>query len=85
MQVGQRLLQKNEGHWKYTVEESGDARSIELEVDVGPYLDTSLIRADVQPLFVRLLIKVYGTCSLSGDIIWKMLVLQLAENPAKPL
>ncbi len=28
-----------------------------LQVDVGKYLDTSLIKADVQPTFVRLLIK----------------------------
>ena len=66
--MGQRLLQKNEGHWKYTLGESSNESSIELEVDVGPYLDTSLIRADVQPLFVRLLIKVCGICLLHDDV-----------------
>ena len=74
--MGQRLLQKNEGHWKYTLDESSNESSIELEVDVGPYLDTSLIRADVQPLFVRLLIKVWHSssawrCFISGMWILK--------------
>jgi len=58
LQEGERVLQKNEGHWQYTLEESSDGCCIELEVDVGPYLDTSLIKADVQPLHARLLIKV---------------------------
>lgn len=31
--------------------------SIQLEVAVGRYVDTSLIKADVRPAFVRLLIK----------------------------
>lgn len=66
--MGQRLLQKNEGHWKYTLGESSNESSIELEVDVGPYLDTSLIRADVQPLFVRLLIRVCGIRLLHDDV-----------------
>ena len=66
--MGQRLLQKNEGHWKYTLGESSNESSIELEVEVGPYLDTSLIRADVQPLFVRLLIKVWGIRLLHDDV-----------------
>lgn len=34
-----------------------DEKAIVLEVDVGRFMDTSLIKADVQPLFVRLLIK----------------------------
>ena len=51
------MLQKNEGQWRYTLDESSDGQCIELKVDVGPYLDTSLIQADVQPLHVRLLIK----------------------------
>ena len=32
-------------------------RSVVLDVPVGRYLDTSLIKADVQPTYVRLLIK----------------------------
>ncbi len=54
------MLQKNEGQWQYTLDETSDGSYIELSVDVGPYLDTSLIKADVQPLHVRLLIKVCG-------------------------
>ncbi len=60
MQAGERVLQKNEGQWQYTLDETSDGQCIELSVDVGPYLDTSLIKADVQPCYVRLLIKVCG-------------------------
>ncbi len=52
------ILQKNEGTWEYTLEESTDGNDIELDVAVGRFLDSSLIKADVQPLYVRLLIKV---------------------------
>ena len=53
-------MQKNEGQWQYTLDETRDGQCIELSVTVGPYLDTSLIKADVQPAYVRLLIKVCG-------------------------
>ena len=75
LQEGERVLQKNEGEWQYTLEESSDGCCIELEVDVGPYLDTSLIKADVQPLYARLLIKVCRLISL--------LQLLCASNDAK--
>ena len=39
------------------MDESDDRRSIVLEVALGKYVDTSLIKADVQPGYVRLLIK----------------------------
>ena len=58
------MLQKNEGQWQYTLDESSDGRCIELAVDVGPYLDTSLIKADVRPHHIRLLIKVRGSMLL---------------------
>lgn len=61
------MLQKNEGHWQYTLDETSDGQCIELAVDVGAYLDTSLIKADVQPLHVRLLIK---ACSISPLSSW---------------
>ena len=48
--------QCNEGKWEYSLQEDGDA--VVLDVAVGRYLDSSLIRADVQPGLVRLLIKV---------------------------
>ncbi|KAK9906468.1 hypothetical protein WJX75_002442 [Coccomyxa subellipsoidea] len=54
---GAPLLQKNEGQWEFTLEESRDGLSIHLDVEVGRFLDSSLIKADVQPRHVRLLIK----------------------------
>ncbi len=54
------MLQKNEGQWQYTLDESSDGRCVELAVDVGPYLDTSLIKADVQPL----------SCSAADQGVW---------------
>ena len=50
-------MQKNEGQWQFSLDDSSDGRSIEFAVAVCRYLDTSLIRADVQPRFVRLLIQ----------------------------
>lgn len=58
IQKGDPLFQKNEGRWEFTLEESKDGKDIELDVAVGRFLDSSLIKADVQPLYVRLLIKV---------------------------
>eukprot|EP00877_Chromochloris_zofingiensis_P015031 jgi/Chrzof1/9782/Cz04g15170.t1 len=54
---GDRFMQRNEGKWDFTLQESDDRLSIVLDVAVGKYLDTSLIQADVQPKYVRLLIK----------------------------
>ena len=39
---------KNEGGYDFSLEESEDGSEIVLEVDVGKFLDTSLIKADVQ-------------------------------------
>lgn len=61
LQEGVPLFQKNEGRWEFTLEESKDGKDIELDVAVGRFLDSSLIKADVQPLYVRLLIKVRFT------------------------
>ena len=57
VQEGDRIMQKNEGQWQFSLDDSSDGRSIEFAVAVCRYLDTSLIRADVQPRFVRLLIQ----------------------------
>ena len=57
LQEGDRVMQKNEGQWHFSLDESSNGRSIELAIAVCRYLDTSLIRADVQPHFVRLLIQ----------------------------
>eukprot|EP00873_Tetraselmis_striata_P023990 jgi/Tetstr1/444254/TSEL_032147.t1 len=54
---GERVWQKNEGDWAWAINESEDGAEITLEVKVGKYMDTSLIKADVQPHFIRLLIK----------------------------
>lgn len=45
------------GKWEYTLGESADGRSVQLDVAFGRYLDTSAIQADVQPTCVRLLVK----------------------------
>ena len=57
VQEGDRVMQKNEGQWQFSLDDSSDGRSIEFAVAICRYLDTSLIRADVQPRFIRLLIQ----------------------------
>ena len=57
LKEGERIMQKNEGQWDFSLEEDDRGKSIVLEVDVGKFLDTSLIKVDVQPTFIRLLIK----------------------------
>ena len=59
LQDGERVMQKNEGGWDFSLEESADGRAIQLDIAVGRFLDTSLIKADVQPNHVRLLIKAW--------------------------
>jgi hypothetical protein len=46
-------MQRNDGRWDFSIEESEDGSAIVLEVDVGKFLDTSLIKADVQPSYIR--------------------------------
>ena len=55
---GERVMQCNEGKWDFRLRDCEDAGALVLEVEVGPHIDTSLIRVDVQPVLVRLLIKV---------------------------
>ncbi|EFJ41201.1 hypothetical protein VOLCADRAFT_37751, partial [Volvox carteri f. nagariensis] len=43
--------------WEFSLEEAPDGTSLVLEVAVGRFLDTSLIQTDLQPTYVRLLIK----------------------------
>ena len=54
---GDIIRMKNEGEYDFSLEESEDGKNMVLEVDVGKFTDTSLIKADVKPTFVRLLIK----------------------------
>ncbi|KAK3283616.1 hypothetical protein CYMTET_8704 [Cymbomonas tetramitiformis] len=70
---GERIWQKNEGEWEFTLLESEDQKSIVLDVAIGKYLDTSLVELDVQPKLVRMLVK------------GKLLQLELMEevNPDK--
>ena len=58
LQEGEEFRQKNEGKWDFTLHDSQDGAAVELDVEIGRYMDTSLVKADVQPAFVRLLIKV---------------------------
>ena len=58
VQEGEDIRQKNEGKWEFTLQDSANGAAVELDVEIGRYMDTSLVKADVQPLFVRLLIKV---------------------------
>ena len=60
MQEGEEVRQKNEGKWSFSLRDSIDNSAVELDVEIGRYMDTSLVRADVQPCFVRLLVKVWA-------------------------
>ena len=53
-------MQCNEGKWDFKLGESQEGDTLLLEVEVGAHIDTTFIQADVQPLLVRLLIKVRG-------------------------
>ena len=46
-QDGERIFQKNEGQWEFSLQEDDAGRNLELEVDVGKFLDTSLIKVRV--------------------------------------
>jgi len=54
---GERVFQKNEGEWDFTLLDSEDETAIVLEVAIGKYVDTSLTDVDVQPSLVRMLCK----------------------------
>ena len=54
---GEAVLNKNEGRQNFTLREAADGRSIVLDVSVGKFMDTSLLECDVQPSFVRVLVK----------------------------
>ena len=50
-QDGEKIFQKNEGQWEFSIEEDDNGQSLVLEVDVGKYLDTSLIKVRAGPGF----------------------------------
>ncbi|GIL63920.1 hypothetical protein Vafri_17924 [Volvox africanus] len=70
-----RIYQKNEGKWEFSLEEAPDGGSLVLEVAVGRFLDTSLIQTDLQPTFVRLLIK--------GKLLQLLLPCEVRPDAAK--
>jgi hypothetical protein len=51
------VYQKNEGRWCYSLQEDDEFCALVLKLDIGRHIETSLIQVDVQPGFVRLLIK----------------------------
>ena len=57
-QADGNVLQCNEGHWDFSLQDSDAGSHIILDVAIGKYLDSSLISADIQPHVARLLIKV---------------------------
>lgn len=70
MQEGEEVRQKNEGKWWFTLQDSIDGSAVQLDVEIGRYMDTSLVRADVQPSFVRLLIKVRACQNIASCDLW---------------
>eukprot|EP00698_Gefionella_okellyi_P010789 TRINITY_DN2824_c0_g1_i3.p1 TRINITY_DN2824_c0_g1~~TRINITY_DN2824_c0_g1_i3.p1 ORF type:complete len:418 (-),score=75.24 TRINITY_DN2824_c0_g1_i3:152-1405(-) len=52
-----QIMQRNEGKWEFLWDETPAGDCITLDVDVGKYLDTSLLDVDVHPTHIRVLIK----------------------------
>ena len=51
------VRQCNEAGSKFLIDDSADNKSVVLDVQVGKYMDTSLIDVDIQTRIVRVLIK----------------------------
>eukprot|EP01112_Ceratiomyxa_fruticulosa_P004533 TRINITY_DN1506_c0_g1_i1.p1 TRINITY_DN1506_c0_g1~~TRINITY_DN1506_c0_g1_i1.p1 ORF type:complete len:397 (-),score=61.82 TRINITY_DN1506_c0_g1_i1:206-1396(-) len=47
----------NQGKWEFALTESENGDALLLDLAVGKFLDTSLISLDVQPLYVKIVIK----------------------------
>lgn len=41
---GERVYQKNEGEWDFYLDESSDRKGVVLQVQLGKYMDTSLVK-----------------------------------------
>lgn len=41
---GGKMYQKNEGEWEFSLDESDDGSAVVLDVQVGKYMDTSLVK-----------------------------------------
>ena len=46
-----------QGKYDFVMEESEDGRAVVLDIALPKFLDTSLVKVDVQPTYIRLLIK----------------------------
>lgn len=55
-----RLLQCNQGGYKWTFDESADKTCIVLDLEVPRFMDTSTMNIDLQPQYVR--------CDIKGKI-----------------
>eukprot|EP00967_Tisochrysis_lutea_P076103 scaffold102782_cov23-Tisochrysis_lutea.AAC.1 len=62
-------MQRNEGQWDFSMEEGADGRCLVLEVDIGKYIDTSLIKADIQPGYIRWGSILVGGCIRCASIL----------------
>ena len=80
-QEGREPLQCNEGHWDFSLQEADNQAAVVLGVEVGKFLDTSLIQVDVQPRVVRLLIKARATSHvMQARAQWHLAVQHLTLN-----
>ncbi len=52
-----RILNRNEGKLPFEIDYSPDGTHLVMELGVGKFLDTSLLDADVQPTYVRVVAK----------------------------
>jgi hypothetical protein len=66
LQDGEPFRQKNEGKWEFVLADSEDGSAVVLDVALSRFMDTSLIQADVQPTYVRLLVKVRQSARKQG-------------------
>jgi hypothetical protein len=41
---GEKVYQKNEGEWEFTLDESDNGKDILLDVELGKYMDTTLVK-----------------------------------------
>ena len=64
-QGGESVVQKNEGKWDFTLQDSDDESLLVLDVSLGMQLVTTEVLVDVHPHVVRMLAKVNMRYKLS--------------------
>ena len=52
-----KVRQCNQGRYKYSFEDSDDKTQIIFECEVPKFMDTSSLEVDVQPTYVRVVVK----------------------------